>query len=219
MADDKRRRMYKELFLTAKKVAKTNDIELIKVTRDSAVREVTLYTRGENFTVEYVHCTFEELEAAKRLLEFGRSALQGLAKTEDPQRNKYATQQQLKKMHYLILGCAIHYAPTTPVTFGDIVLEGEALKKKRYNDFESASGLSTTCKAICYRWAVPKIHRLLAEKGYRTYKHQDWGSKIFIQWVDVKREEADVIIKYFNEMYNQIQERYRPVSNNNYSLN
>lgn len=216
---DKRRALYKEIYITARKVAGTNDGDHVRVVRDMAVKEVTTHTRGDRWTVEYTKCTIEELEAIKRFIEHGRSALQGLAKTDDPDRNKYATQAQLKKLHYLILGCAIHYAPTTPVTFGDITLEGEALKKRRYDDYESARGLRQSCKSICYKWAIPKIHRLLADKGLRQYKHSNWDTMIFLQWADLKREEASEIIKYFNEMYNEIQQRYRPITNPNYSLN
>ncbi len=219
MAEDKRKQLYKQLYMTSMSTSGTTDREYIRERRDMAIKEVTTITRGDRWTVEYKNCTIAELIAAKNYLEKGRAALFGLKRIDEPGRNKYATQPQIKKMHYLLLGCAIHYAPTLPTKFGEIVLEGDALRNRRYQDFESGNGLSSSCKHTCYRWAVPKVHRLLAEKGLRTYNNQDWESKIHIQWSDIKREEADEIIRYFSQMYNQIQERYRPVSNNNYSLN
>lgn len=211
-----RKNILKLLFLKAQSMCSSpNDEELVRFIRDNAILQVTRITRGDNAaTHEYRLCTNAELKSALRYLENGAEALRNVKPTPDPGRNNYHTASQKKIMHFHLIGCAVHYAPTDVLfTIDGKNYIGIDLLIKRYELFESAKGLPPAVLSQCYKWVIPKVHQFFCSNGYRQYsqkKQLNWDKQTTIDWSTITRDEADGLIKHFKEMYNEIQQRYRP---------
>lgn len=194
-----------------------NSEEAIRTIRDNAVMTVTQWTRGDkDKTADYKLCTEAELQGVLDYLKYGVRVLEGLAKTEAPKRNRYATDKQKKSLFYNVFACGVYYAATderyVDENTGEL-LEGEALKQWRIRCFDSGNRLPRAVVQTIYNWAVPKIWQTLVEGSFRTlprgcmdYSHPRLTK---ITWNEITREEADAIIKCFRAMNNVLESTYK----------
>lgn len=190
--------------------------DMIRVVREEACRSVTAQTRVKPET-DYKLLTIEELIRVESVLKYGNPALNGLKLVKYDKKTHYATKQQLKKMHFIALQCAVKYVDCNVVIqVGEKYLSGEDLRKVIKKAVEDGN-LSGSLQSQCYDWIVPKVQEFLKEGKFR-YQEKPATSK-FVKWTELTKEEANYIIIRFERMSTQITQRYTPPQQPNPSLN
>lgn len=195
--------------LSRKHCTEPDNKEAVVWVREGACEAVTNITRIVNQTNDYSELTIAELKAAIRYLNEGATALADLKAIPDANKGKYLTKDQNGKLHFVMLLCAVHYAPVdVQILVGKRTLTGEALRRELQRAFDTGE-LQGALLKHCYAWANPKIHAFLQQSGLR-YQHKMPTATYYVKWSEITREEANELIKRFQKIADEIVERYTP---------
>ncbi len=189
-----------------------------RVTRDGACLLVTERTRVKR-TAEYTELTIDELEAVLKYLRQGAGVLDTLKLIKEDNKGKFATKAQKGKLHLVAMTAALHFAEMdVAISVGGKFVTGEELRIEMKRLFGEGNLKGAASKHLYEKWIHPKIHTFLAEGGLRY--HEKYPTKdYYLNWHEITREEADVLIVRFTKIIGEIETRYSPVKPVNPSLN
>ena len=184
------------------------DDDQIREFRENAVYEVTSVSRGKlNAIIEYSLCTDAELQWVLDYITQPQRTLNKVIPNDGTIHR--ATRNQVDKVRFLGLKCALHYAKFEQLEYvnkatGE-VLSGDELRNYATDKFyrNTLQRDHSEISSFLYRtWLNPKIHEFLMTNSKNRY---------YFKHDQLTHSEADLLIKRFEKMSVEITERYQEI--------
>ncbi len=119
---------------------------------------------------------------------------------------KYASAQQIKKIHFHSMSSALHYAEMPAYTAGrGIVMQGDALRTWLRARFDRRDRLPTECMGPIWKWIDNRTKRMLVEGGF--YTQPEAIRKQTVYWQQLSPEQADYLIIRWRAVHEQVGRR------------